>query len=70
MDGDNCTDPQLQRRPRDRDQAEFGWGLRPAFQTPLAGQPEVVFPGIDRYQGKYFLKLTSCSRTAAHHVID
>ncbi|KAH8598639.1 amidase-like protein [Bisporella sp. PMI_857] len=30
--------------PRDRDQAEFGWGLRPAFQAPLAGQPEVVFP--------------------------
>jgi len=31
--------------PADRDQAEFGWGLRAAFQTPLAGQPEVVFPG-------------------------
>lgn len=31
-------------RPKDRDQAEFGWGLRPAFQSPMAGQPEIVFP--------------------------
>uniref|UniRef100_A0A8H7TPR6 Amidase domain-containing protein n=1 Tax=Bionectria ochroleuca TaxID=29856 RepID=A0A8H7TPR6_BIOOC len=30
--------------PFSRDPAEFGWGLRPAFQSPLAGQPEIVFP--------------------------
>ncbi|KAK1828820.1 amidase signature enzyme [Podospora conica] len=30
--------------PRERDRAEFAWGLRQAFQSPMAGQPEVVFP--------------------------
>ncbi|KAF4957903.1 hypothetical protein FGADI_2732 [Fusarium gaditjirri] len=30
--------------PRLRNKDEFGWGLRPAFQTPMAGQPEIVFP--------------------------
>ncbi|EJP61907.1 amidase-like protein [Beauveria bassiana ARSEF 2860] len=31
-------DPEL------RDKAEFGWGLRAAFQSPMAGQPEIVVP--------------------------
>lgn len=30
--------------PKLRNKDEFGWGLRPAFQTPMAGQPEIVFP--------------------------
>ncbi|KAH6847434.1 hypothetical protein B0I37DRAFT_375057 [Chaetomium sp. MPI-CAGE-AT-0009] len=29
--------------PKQRDRAEFALGLRPAFQSPMAGQPEVVF---------------------------
>ncbi|KAF4446817.1 amidase signature enzyme [Fusarium austroafricanum] len=31
-------------RPKSRDKAEFGCGLRAAFQAPMAGQPEIVFP--------------------------
>jgi Asp-tRNA(Asn)/Glu-tRNA(Gln) amidotransferase A subunit family amidase len=30
--------------PADRVREDFGWGLRPAFQSPMAGQPEIVFP--------------------------
>lgn len=30
--------------PAERAPEEFGWGLRPAFQSPMAGQPEIMFP--------------------------
>ncbi|KAJ3496711.1 hypothetical protein NLG97_g2457 [Lecanicillium saksenae] len=33
-----------ERRDIYRPAAEFGWGLRAAFQSPMAGQPEIVFP--------------------------
>ncbi|KAF5531700.1 hypothetical protein FMEXI_12846 [Fusarium mexicanum] len=29
---------------------ESGWGLRPTFQTPMAGQPEIVFPALITYR--------------------
>ncbi|KAI0876305.1 amidase signature domain-containing protein [Hypoxylon argillaceum] len=33
-----------QPAPNKRDRQETGWGLRQAFQSPMAGQPEIVFP--------------------------
>ncbi|KUJ06160.1 amidase signature enzyme [Mollisia scopiformis] len=30
--------------PAERVRKEFSWGMRPAFQSPMAGQPEIVFP--------------------------
>ncbi|KAI1122992.1 amidase signature domain-containing protein [Nemania abortiva] len=30
--------------PKERDRLQTGWGLRPAYQASLAGQPEIVFP--------------------------
>ncbi|KAH6973823.1 amidase signature domain-containing protein [Ilyonectria sp. MPI-CAGE-AT-0026] len=30
--------------PVDRDNSQTGYGLRPAYQAPMAGQPEIVFP--------------------------
>ncbi|KAF4628002.1 hypothetical protein G7Y89_g10148 [Cudoniella acicularis] len=30
--------------PAGRVHEDFGWGMRPAFQSPMAGQPEIVFP--------------------------
>ncbi|KAI0416119.1 amidase signature domain-containing protein [Xylaria grammica] len=50
-----------QPAPNERSRQETGWGLRQAFQAPMAGQPEIVFPiglrptlsNISQVQEKY-----------------
>ncbi|KAK0748326.1 amidase signature domain-containing protein, partial [Apiosordaria backusii] len=36
---------QVSSHPRERDREEFAWGLRQPFQSPMAGQPEIVLTG-------------------------